>query len=109
MGLTDRPVSHAGVTIFISTHFMNEGERCDRIALMHAGKVLTQDAPTALLRARSVQTLEEAFIAYLEEATAGEQGAGTNALPWSRRRHRWQRQPSDGGVSAPSAVVLCPP
>ena len=68
-----------GVTIFNSTHFMNEGERCDRIALMHAGKVLTQDAPTALLRARSVQTLEEAFIASLEEATAGEQGAGTNA------------------------------
>ncbi|WP_407819698.1 AAA family ATPase, partial [Staphylococcus aureus] len=28
------------VTIFISTHFMNEAERCDRISLMHAGKVL---------------------------------------------------------------------
>ena len=29
-----------GVTIFLSTHFMNAGERCDRISLMHAGKVL---------------------------------------------------------------------
>ncbi len=28
------------VTIFVSTHFMNEGERCDRISLMHQGKVL---------------------------------------------------------------------
>jgi len=68
-----------GVTIFISTHFMNEGARCDRISLMHAGKVLAQDAPAALLRARGVQTLEEAFIAYLEEATAAEQGTGESA------------------------------
>jgi ribosome-dependent ATPase len=68
-----------GVTIFISTHFMNEGARCDRISLMHAGKVLAQDAPAALLRARGVETLEEAFIAYLEEATAAEQGTGTSA------------------------------
>src|SRR5215510_7241023 len=67
------------VTIFISTHFMNEGERCDRIALMHAGKVLAQDAPAALLRVRDVQTLEEAFIAYLEETTAAELGTGASA------------------------------
>jgi ribosome-dependent ATPase len=68
-----------GVTIFISTHFMNEGERCDRISLMHAGKVLAQDAPAALVRACGVQTLEHAFIAYLEEATAGAQDAGDSA------------------------------
>ncbi|HBY9741556.1 TPA: ABC transporter ATP-binding protein/permease [Klebsiella pneumoniae] len=36
------------VTIFISTHFMNEAERCDRISLMHAGKVLASDTPQAL-------------------------------------------------------------
>jgi ribosome-dependent ATPase len=65
-----------GVSIFISTHFMNEGARCDRISLMHAGHVLAQDAPAALLRARGARTLEEAFIAYLEEATATEQGTG---------------------------------
>ncbi len=57
-----------GVTIFISTHFMNEAERCDRISLMHAGKVLAQDTPAALVRARGSASLEEAFIAYLEEA-----------------------------------------
>ncbi|PHS44924.1 MAG: ABC transporter ATP-binding protein [Alteromonas sp.] len=33
-----------GVTIFISTHFMNEAARCDRISLMHAGKVLVTDS-----------------------------------------------------------------
>lgn len=56
------------VTIFISTHFMNEAERCDRISLMHAGRVLVSDAPAALVAARGVNTLEDAFIGYLEEA-----------------------------------------
>ncbi|ABC79034.1 ribosome-associated ATPase/putative transporter RbbA [Syntrophus aciditrophicus] len=56
------------VTIFISTHFMNEAERCDRISLMHAGRVLVSDAPGALIEKRGVKTLEEAFISYLEEA-----------------------------------------
>jgi ribosome-dependent ATPase len=59
-----------GVTIFISTHFMNEAERCDRISLMHAGRVLVSDSPAALMARRKVGTLEDAFIAYLEEATA---------------------------------------
>jgi ribosome-dependent ATPase len=36
-----------GVTIFVSTHFMNEAERCDRISLMHAGRVLASDTPAA--------------------------------------------------------------
>ena len=60
------------VTIFVSTHFMNEAERCDRISLMHAGKVLASDKPAALVEARDVATLEDAFIAYLEEATGRE-------------------------------------
>jgi len=59
------------VTIFISTHFMNEAERCDRISLMHAGRVLVSDAPIALIEKRGVATLEDAFISYLEEAVAG--------------------------------------
>ncbi len=59
-----------GVTIFISTHFMNEAERCDRISLMHAGKVLASDTPAALCAARGEATLEAAFIGYLEEASA---------------------------------------
>ena len=42
------------VTIFISTHFMNEAERCDRISLMHAGRVLVSDTPAALIARRGV-------------------------------------------------------
>ncbi|MEN9985797.1 MAG: hypothetical protein RI925_1299, partial [Pseudomonadota bacterium] len=58
------------VTIFISTHFMNEAERCDRISLMHAGRVLVSDTPAELVRQRGADTLEQAFIACLEEANA---------------------------------------
>jgi len=57
-----------GVTIFISTHFMNEALRCDRISLMHAGKVLAVGTPSALVESRQADTLEAAFIAYLEDA-----------------------------------------
>ena len=57
-----------GVTIFISTHFMNEAMRCDRIALMDAGRVLATGTPAALTRARHCANLEDAFISYLEEA-----------------------------------------
>jgi ribosome-dependent ATPase len=58
-----------GVTIFISTHFMNEGERCDRISLMHQGKVLASDTPEMLIKSRGKQTLENTFIDYLEEVS----------------------------------------
>ena len=57
-----------GVTIFVSTHFMNEAARCDRIALMDAGRVLASGRPEALVKARNVENLEAAFIAYLEDA-----------------------------------------
>ncbi len=56
------------VTIFISTHFMNEAERCDRISLMHAGRVLVSDAPAAIVAARGAPDLEEAFISHLKQA-----------------------------------------
>ncbi|CCE07700.1 putative fused ribosome-associated ATPase: ATP-binding protein; ATP-binding protein; membrane protein [Bradyrhizobium sp. STM 3843] len=63
-----------GVTIFLSTHFMNEAERCDRISLMHQGRVLAVGAPKELTRARGKETLEDAFIAYLEDAAERDQG-----------------------------------
>ncbi len=57
-----------GVTIFVSTHFMNEAARCDRISLMDSGRVLATDTPAALVAGRNVATLEDAFISYIEEA-----------------------------------------
>ncbi|MFO1159123.1 MAG: ribosome-associated ATPase/putative transporter RbbA [Reyranellaceae bacterium] len=59
-----------GVTIFVSTHFMNEAARCDRISLMDAGRVLDTGTPADLVRRRGAGSLEEAFVGYLEEAAA---------------------------------------
>jgi ribosome-dependent ATPase len=57
-----------GVTIFLSTHFMNEAERCDRISLMHAGKVLAVGAPLDLVKERGSDSLEDTFVGYLADA-----------------------------------------
>jgi len=67
-----------GVTIFLSTHFMNEAERCDRMSMMHAGKVLAQGPPAELVKERKAMNLEDAFIGYLEEA-AEKSGAKSTA------------------------------
>ncbi len=69
------------VTIFISTHFMNEAERCDRMSMMHAGKVLDSDAPARLVAKRGARNLEEAFIGYLVEAAGGAGQAAAGPAP----------------------------
>jgi ribosome-dependent ATPase len=56
------------VTIFITTHFMNEAMRCDRISLMNAGKLLVVDSPDGVIQRRHAETLSDAFIGYLEDA-----------------------------------------
>ncbi|WP_051356607.1 ribosome-associated ATPase/putative transporter RbbA [Azorhizobium doebereinerae] len=64
------------VTIFISTHFMAEAARCDRISFMHAGRVIATGSPAELQAEKHAATLEEAFIAYMEEG-----GRSTAAPP----------------------------
>lgn len=76
------------ITIFISTHFMQEAERCDRVALMHAGKVLVTDTPAQIAATCGTSSLEEAFIQYLEQAdsraeAATKQTMETGALVFS--------------------------
>lgn len=89
-----------GVTIFISTHFMNEAERCDRISLMHAGRVLVSDTPAALVRNRGVESLEEAFIAYLEDAVAADR-ASVDAPGRARLQRATQTVEMKADVSVP--------
>lgn len=76
------------VTIFISTHFMNEAERCDRISLMHAGKVLASNTPQALVEQRGSASLEEAFIAWLQEAADTAQPPDAQAAPVPAIEHK---------------------
>ncbi len=68
-----------GVTIFISTHFMNEAARCDRISLMHAGRVLAVGTPEELAAARGNGNLEQAFVAYLEDVEKPQEATETAA------------------------------
>ena len=72
------------VTIFVSTHFMNEAERCDRISLMDSGRVLATGTPAQLIKSRGAATLEDAFISYLEEATGARVSATTVLAPASQ-------------------------
>ncbi|MDG2945679.1 ribosome-associated ATPase/putative transporter RbbA [Bisgaard Taxon 10/6] len=55
------------ITIFVTTHFMNEAARCDRISFMHRGRVLGVGTPEELRIGKNAPTLEDAFILYLEE------------------------------------------
>ena len=88
------------VTIFVSTHFMNEAARCDRISLMHRGRVLAVGEPEELRRRQHADTLEEAFIRYLEQDEAAE---AAERLPET------QRLPETNGLpenhAAPSGLL----
>ena len=73
------------VTIFVSTHFMSEAARCDRISFMHAGKVIATGTPAELQAAQHASSLEEAFVAYMElggrEAAPAAPPAAETAAP----------------------------
>jgi ribosome-dependent ATPase len=87
-----------GMTIFVSTHFMNEAARCDRLSLMHDGRVLATDTPEGLITARAARNLEEAFISFLEQATSIEPVPVTITQP--KQATPEPAQPSDNGASA---------
>ena len=76
-GAASRRSPQQGVTVVVTTHFMEEAEYCDRVAIMDAGRVLAQGTPAEIRdRARSDQrrepNMEDAFIAVVEAARAEE-------------------------------------
>jgi ABC-2 type transport system ATP-binding protein len=72
-----------GVTVIVTTHFMEEAEYCDHVAIMDAGRVLAQGTPADIrLHARMDRgepTMEDAFIAIVEEARAAGESADGGA------------------------------
>ena len=86
-----------GVTIFLSTHFMNEAERCDRISLMHRGRVLAVGTPKELVKQRGSASLEDAFISYLEEAGGADETKKAEAPQ--------PAAPAQSQASAPSGTL----
>jgi ABC-2 type transport system ATP-binding protein len=69
-----------GVTILVTTHFMDEAEYCDRIALIYRGRAIALDSPDAL-KARIASrdnpdpTMEDAFIALIEQSERRDEAA----------------------------------
>ncbi|UOQ84512.1 ABC transporter ATP-binding protein [Gracilibacillus salinarum] len=57
-----------GVTIIVTTHVMDEAEKCDRLALLRNSSVIACDTPEEIKSAQNVSTIEEAFLAYGGEA-----------------------------------------
>jgi ribosome-dependent ATPase len=56
-----------GVTIFVSTHFMHEAKYCDRVALMHGGRVLDVGAPDDIADEQGEGDLQDAFVALIRQ------------------------------------------
>lgn len=51
-----------GTTILITTHYMDEARRCERVGLLRAGRLIAEDAPDALMRSTGTENLEDAFL-----------------------------------------------
>ena len=95
------------ITIFVSTHFMNEAARCDRISFMHKGRVLAVGTPAELAARQNAPDLEEAFVQYLIEAEGGEgeERSSRQEAAHSKSEQREFRQNTDG-VREPSSHTL---
>lgn len=51
-----------GITIFVTTHYMDEAEYCDRISIMNEGRIVALDTPDGLKKQYQVDSVEEVFI-----------------------------------------------
>jgi len=61
-----------GITIFVTTHYMDEAEYCNRISMMVDGKIKALDSPTNLKKQFSVDSMDEVFYQMARGATRGE-------------------------------------
>nr|WP_295830898.1 ribosome-associated ATPase/putative transporter RbbA [uncultured Azospirillum sp.] len=101
-----------GVTIFVSTHFMNEAARCDRVAFMNAGRVIAAGPPDELRHQQQAASLDDAFIGFMEQAE-GEQTVENHPLPPREREGthevgRVRGNPSIPNRMAPNQMAPCP-
>ena len=76
-------LAEQGVTVIVTTHFMEEAEYCDRVAIMDAGRILAQGTPAEIRQRPQVEgrepTMEDAFIAIVEYAREAAQAAAKGA------------------------------
>jgi len=61
-------LSDEGVTVFVTTHYMDEAEYCGRISIMHAGRILAMGSPTELKETSGLERIEDIFVTYIENS-----------------------------------------
>jgi ABC-2 type transport system ATP-binding protein len=59
-----------GITLFLTTAYLDEAERCNRVGLMHRGRLIQCQAPEALKQQEGEESLEDTFIALIRKAEA---------------------------------------
>ena len=59
-------LADAGTTVFVSSHVMDEAERCDRLLLMRQGRLLADAAPADLLESTGARSVEHAFLTIVD-------------------------------------------
>lgn len=57
-------LKNEGTTILVTTHVMDEAEKCDRLAMLRYGRIIACDTPEKLKKEQGAATIEEAFLAY---------------------------------------------
>lgn len=63
-------IADAGATVLVSSHVMDEAERCDRLLLMREGQIIADDTPAAIKAAAGAPDIETAFLALVEASAA---------------------------------------
>jgi ABC-2 type transport system ATP-binding protein len=56
-----------GITVFVTTHYMEEAEYCSRLSIMHAGRIVALDSPEHLRRSLGLSSMQEVFVRLVGE------------------------------------------
>ena len=67
-----RKSASEGTTVFVTTHYMDEAEYCDRVSIMVDGKIMALDSPTALIKKFGVESMDEVFRSLARNAVRNE-------------------------------------
>ncbi|MGW8768013.1 ABC transporter ATP-binding protein [Streptomyces sp. NPDC055815] len=92
--LFHRLAADRGTTLLVSSHVMDEAERCHRLLLMREGEILAEDTPDDLRRRNDTATVEEAFLHLVDAAnTRAAQAAARTAAQATARTAADQERP----------------